>query len=367
MDTSTNPNVAENGRKALYDKFLEDLSSRGEDDEAPATKLQSLCRMNPSPNNVDYYAPDEARLFTPDERRQFLSRVYEPVLNREKVYGFGHDEKTLKMSLLNEKTPDPIKLLGVVGMLGVGKTALCRLILDEEEVKQHYFPRILVTVSESEEPKSMEKVAERMLEHLGVDEETIDSISKENKLPGLLYALHLRLKGKKFLLVLDDVKEEDEYYEKLASCIRDGHGFPKGYGGAVILNGRHEEAIKKIVGERKVHRVELLSGQDDCWKIYQTLALGEDGIHMYGRVEVDPSEQVKEELKKKCGGLPLAARIMGELKHREKAAAFKTLGEAKHQNDTAKTSGEGPNDAAKPSGEDDSRGTASASTLEPKP
>ncbi|KAE8693196.1 hypothetical protein F3Y22_tig00110816pilonHSYRG00072 [Hibiscus syriacus] len=77
---------------------------------------------------------------------------------------------------------------------------------------------------------------------------------------GLLYALHLRPEGKKFLIVLDDIKQEDEYYEKLASCLRDGHGFPKPYGGAAILNGRHEEPIKKIVEERNVHRLQLLSG-----------------------------------------------------------------------------------------------------------
>ncbi|XP_039012608.1 probable disease resistance protein At4g19060 [Hibiscus syriacus] len=165
------------------------------------------------------------------------------------IYGFDSGEMTLKMWLR-----DSLKLLGVVGMLGVGKTALCRLILDAVEVKQRYFPRFLITMSESREPRSMEEVVKRMLEHLGVKDNEV------NKLPGLLYALHLRPEGKKFLIVLDDIKQEDEYYEKLASCLRDGHGFPKPYGGAAILNGRHEEPIKKIVEERNVHRLQLLSG-----------------------------------------------------------------------------------------------------------
>ncbi|KAL4346660.1 hypothetical protein GQ457_17G019830 [Hibiscus cannabinus] len=357
MSSRTNPDQSDNSSQVLYDSFMKELSN---DDEPPASMLQSLCRMNSSTETVEYPVggdPDEPRNFTEDEIRQFLKRIYEPVLNPEKVHGFGYDEKTLKMWLLNEKTRDSFKLLGVVGMLGVGKTALCRLILNEKDVKQHYFPRILVTLSESEE---LEKVVERMLEHLGVEERIIDTISRENKLPGLLYALHLRLNGKKFLIVLDNVNEKDGYYEKLVSCLKDGHGFPKAYGGAVILNGRHEEAIKKIVGEGNVHGVELLSCHDDCWEIYQTLALGEDGIHMYPR-SGEASQEVKEELKKKCGGLPLAARIMGELKYREKTTAH-TVAEQDPTGNTAKTSGEGA--------KQDSPDAASASTgssLEPKP
>ncbi|KAK8485168.1 hypothetical protein V6N13_076845 [Hibiscus sabdariffa] len=360
MNSRTNPDQSDNSSQVLYDAFIKELSN---DDEVPAPMLQSLCRMNSSTETVEYSAagdPDRVRNFNEDEIRQFLDRIYEPVLNPEKVHGFGYDEKTLKMWLLNEKTRDSFRLLGVVGMLGVGKTALCRLILNEKDVKQHYFPRILVTLSESKEPKSMEKVVERMLEHLGVEEGIIDTISRENKLPGLLYALHLRLKGKKFLIVLDDVNEKDPYYEMLACCLRDGHGFPKAHGGAVILNGRHEKAIKKIVGEGNVHGVELLSCHDDCWEIYQTLALGEDGIHLHPRIG-EASQEVKEELKKKCGGLPLAARIMGELKYREKKTAS-TVTEQDPTENTAKTSGEGakqdsPDAASAPTG----------SSLEQKP
>lgn len=325
-------------KKALYDEYRDEIDEHDKGSPGKDALSRENCRFfdclhNPS----DYSLADGERVseedsdpdsFTlePEEIPQFLDKIYHPV-NLNKVRGFDYDEKTLKMLLLNEKSQqDELKLLGVVGMVGVGKTTLCRLILEEEEVKQSYFPRLLIKMS-----SSMGMVVETMLGHLGVEVDEIkDSIDKNNKLPGLLYALHLKLEGKKFLIVLDDVKEEDEYYEKpisdvkkegeycekLISCLKSGHGFPKGYGGAVILNGRNEGAIKNIVGERNLHRLQLLFDPRDCWKIYQSLALGDDDDRRDARTDHIPIKP-NTELMKKCGGLPLVARIMGELKQRQ--------------------------------------------------
>ncbi|KAG4117100.1 hypothetical protein ERO13_D12G207500v2 [Gossypium hirsutum] len=343
---SSNQNASTDGsreKKALYDEFLDELP---EDDKGPPRynvlsreKCWFFDRSNNPSGSMDYSAADGAGEGVSEEDLHsdsfnlkeediplFLNKIYQPV-ELGKVHGFDYDEMTLKMLLLNEKSQqDELKLLGVVGMVGVGKTTLCRLILEEEQVKQNYFPRLLITMS-----GSMEKVVENMLGHLGVElDEIKNSIANENKLPGLLYALHLKLEGKKFLIVLDNVKEEDEYYEKpisdvkkegeycdkLISFLKSGHGFPKGYGGAVILNGRNEEAIKEIVGERNLHRLQLLSDPNDCWYIYRSSAFGDSDHPDALTNEILPSKP-NQELKKKCGGLPLVVRIMGELKQRQ--------------------------------------------------
>ncbi|MBA0744228.1 hypothetical protein Gogos_006863 [Gossypium gossypioides] len=335
---SSNQNASTDGsreKKPLYDEFRDEFP---EDDKGRPSRYDVFsrenCRFFDRSNNpsgsMDYSAADKAGGVSEEDSFNlkeediplFLNNIYQPV-KLDKVRGFDYDKETFKMLLLNEKSQqDELKLLGVVGMVGVGKTTLCRLILEEEQVKQSYFPRLLITMS-----GSMEKVVENMLEHLGVElDEIKNSIANENKLPGLLYALHLKLEGKKFLIVLDNVKEEDEYYEKqlsdvkkegeycdkLISCLKSGHGFPKGYGGAVILNGRNEKAIKDIVGERNLHRLQLLSDPNDCWYIYRSSAFG-DSDHLDALTDEIPIKP-NEELNKKCGGLPLMARIMGELK-----------------------------------------------------
>ncbi|XVF11130.1 hypothetical protein REPUB_Repub07fG0242400 [Reevesia pubescens] len=299
-------------KEVLYDKFLESLP---EDDGVSSPfniteKFQSCCHIKTSSGSThpSTASGGDSNDLTPEMQQLFLNKIYAPV-ERSRVHGFDYDEKSLTMLLLNERNQDSLNLIGVVGVLGVGKTTLGRLIFTEEAVKQHYVPRIWISMSE--EPKSMEKVVERLLEQLGVED--INFISNVHKLPGLLYALHLQLKGKRFLIFLDDVQEKDEYYKKLEDCLRIGNGFPipNGCGGAVIVTSRNEEAIKKMVGEQNLHRLLPLSDPESCWPIYQTLASGKDGVQV-------ASKEVQEELKKKCGGLPLAARIMGELKHQEK-------------------------------------------------
>ncbi|XP_022737775.1 probable disease resistance protein At5g45440 [Durio zibethinus] len=310
-------------KEILYDEFLKTLPK--DDEESSPSYIQetikSLCPKITTSGSADHsiknYGGDGIQeesdpglgLTTDEKKKQFLEKIYEPVEQSE-VQGFDYDEKSLKMLLLNEKSQDSIKLIGVVGVLGVGKTTLCRLIFNEEEVKQRFVPRIWISMSE--ELKSMEDVVKRMLEHLGVEEEIIESISNDHKLPGLLYSLHLKLKGKRFLIVFDDVRNKEEYYEKLESCLRDGHGFPKGSGGAVIVSSRNQEAIKKMVEEQNLHRLLPLSDPDCCWGIYRD---PDDSKGEKDSTRLEVMKEVKEELKKKCGGFPLAARIMREINH----------------------------------------------------
>ncbi|WRX17911.1 NB-ARC - like 10 [Theobroma cacao] len=306
-------------KKALYDQFLDELPA---DDETPSKwRIPGLGHSrSPSTGSTDDSNKGEEGVSEGEsiasprpmpDTKEFLEKIYEPV-GRSKVHGFDYDIMSLKMLLLDERSQYSFKLVGVVGMLGVGKTTLCRLILDEEEVKQRFVPRFWITMPSDEEPNSMEKVVERMLERLGVEEEIITSISKNHELPGLLYALHLHLKGKRYLILLDGVRAKDDYYEHLISCLRDGHGFPKAYGGAVMVTSRDEEAVKTMVGEQNLHRLLPLSNPDSCWPIYQNL----DSVAQVSGSEA--SKEVKEELLKKCGGLPLAARILRELKDLEK-------------------------------------------------
>ncbi|OMO93476.1 NB-ARC domain-containing protein [Corchorus olitorius] len=151
-------------------------------------------------------------------------------------------------------------------MVGVGKTALARSIFDEEEVKQ----RVALCSSPAIE---RQKISD----------------------------------------LLDDVREEGEYYGKLESCLRNGHGFPTGHGGAVIVTSRKEESVTKMVEKENLHlhRLVPISDSESCWPIYQNMALA-DVIKTQDTSSSDTPKEVKDELKNKCGGLPLAARIMGD-------------------------------------------------------
>ncbi|KAJ4720902.1 Disease resistance protein [Melia azedarach] len=280
------------------------------------------------------------------------------------VHGFENEELSL-IKMLFKHGDGQFKAIGVAGMSGVGKTTLCQKIFNREDVKCQFAPRVWVCLSRLRNNDKNLKVGavKRILEHLGIEEDSIDSFNKGYGLDGLLYILHQQLIGKRYLIVLDDFQntQEKEWCENLNSCSGNGkkwgehisNGLPKGYGGTVIITSRNEEFTKKIVGEENFHQLQPLSDPDSCWSIYKDSVEAEGGkLNSHTSKELreelkkfendikltekqDPSsakvteikatmtetegklmEQIKaeEELKRKCGGLPLVAKLMGKLK-----------------------------------------------------
>ncbi|GAB4857007.1 hypothetical protein Ancab_014919 [Ancistrocladus abbreviatus] len=135
-------------------------------------------------------------------------------------------------------------------------------------------------------------------------------------LGGLLWALHRKLTGKKYLIVLDGVFNsfDDPWFGILGSRFekgatathkwedRLGFGFPKGEEGAVIVTGRSEKAVKNMVGEENCYRLLPLKDIKSCWQIYKEAA-EEDG-------------DLKQLVFKKYEGLPLAAKMMGQIRNK---------------------------------------------------
>ena len=98
----------------------------------------------------------------------------------------------------------------------------------------------------------------------------------------------------------------------------------KGYGGVVIVTSRNEDVAKKMVGEENLLQLQPLSDPESCWSIYKDSVVAEG-------VEFISQEQLKEKLKSKCGGLPLAAKLMGKVKADQQRNAAAQAQDASHQ------------------------------------
>ncbi|KAH7545885.1 hypothetical protein FEM48_Zijuj01G0141000 [Ziziphus jujuba var. spinosa] len=235
-----------------------------------------------------------------------------------KVHGFDEDAIIVKKLLLSRTNEDGFKAIAIVGTKGIGKTTLSQMIFNKPEVKTHFLPRIWVSMSnddndddddDDQDPKRA--IVKRMLISLGVEKKTV---SESHGLRDLLFALYLQLVGKKYLIVLDDARDKDSWYEQLNSggladdkkCeTRFGDGLPKGYGGRVIVTSRNEELAKTMVGEKNLHHLLPLTSKS-CWAIFKD-AVNDD---TYNPPNV---EDLQMEVKQKCGGIPLAAKMMGEM------------------------------------------------------
>ncbi|XP_010481569.1 PREDICTED: probable disease resistance protein At5g45490 isoform X2 [Camelina sativa] len=276
-----------------------------------------------------------------------------------KIHGFENEIKSLKHFLLDQKVNKEFKSLVIVGEYGVGKTALCKMIFNDKDVTSVYAPRIWVSMDrkkgqnnnpEKERLHGKIYVLKKILTALGVEDSILETIRRdannevkenqenasnqkageidrdtadEKELSALLYALHLSLRWKKYLIVFDDVREEDHWdeilqndEEKLKKEKKWGKylsdGFPKGSGGRVIYTTRNEDekdtlAKKLVAEEHEIHRLWPLTDTGSVWNIY------EEALIKNGEKPPRNDKKCIDELMNKSRGLPLAASLLAEL------------------------------------------------------
>ncbi|XP_010055455.1 probable disease resistance protein At5g45490 [Eucalyptus grandis] len=228
-----------------------------------------------------------------------------------RVHGFDNEVVNLKTKLLRPGKPSD-QAIAIIGTSGVGKTTLAQLVYNKQEVKSHFLPRIWVSLSPqpNEAENTREAIAKKLLTRLGVETDIISSIDSHG-FRGLLYALHLQLLGKRYLIVLDDVRDTNPWHD-----VWDGpDGLPKGNGGSVVITSRAEKVTNTMDGEDNVIRLQPLTDPESCWCIFR------DEVEKDGeKLNDDEIRKLKPAVTKKSAGLPLAAKVMGEIFYEKRKA-----------------------------------------------
>ena len=207
------------------------------------------------------------------------------------VYGRDDDREAVLMLLVSEdangENPDVVP---VVGMGGVGKTTLAQLVYNHRRVQKRFDLKAWVCVSED---FSVLKLTKVILEGFG-------SKPASDNLDQLL--LKERLHGKKFLLVLDDVWNEDyAEWEKLLTPLKCGAQ------GSKILVTTRNESVASVMRTVPTHHLKELT-EDSCWSLFAKHAFrGENPTAHEELLEIGRA------IARKCKGLPLAAVTLGGL------------------------------------------------------
>ncbi|XP_010273639.1 PREDICTED: putative disease resistance protein At3g14460 [Nelumbo nucifera] len=237
----------------------------------------------------------EGRMINEMVRRPRTSSL----LDESCFYGRETDKAKIIARLLmvdgidNEKN---FEVLPIVGMGGLGKTTLAQSIFNDENVEKHFKLRAWVCVSEEVDTV---KITKAILESA-----TRDAVSLSDLDP-LQCLLKDTLNKKRFLIVLDDVWNEDPHAWDILRV-----PFTNGEKGSRIIVTTRSERVSSIMGTLPVHRLNGLENEF-CWSIFRKSAFLND-------ITLNAHPNLKEIGKKivnKCKGVPLAVKSLGGLLH----------------------------------------------------
>ncbi|KAM4082221.1 hypothetical protein ACJW30_11G154800 [Castanea mollissima] len=181
----------------------------------------------------------------------------------------------------------------IVGMGGIGKTTLARLIYNDKRVEEYFDLKAWVCVSENFDSF---KIAKAIFEQVTSSACDIQDISLlQNKMKE-------KFMEKKIFLVLDDVWNES-YNDsvELLKVFRCGAKETK-----IIVTTRSEKVASNVRTVAAFHLKQL--SDEECWSLFEKHAF------INGKASEFPIlEDIGKKIVQKCKGLPLAAKTLGGL------------------------------------------------------
>ncbi|XP_042026634.1 putative disease resistance protein RGA1 [Salvia splendens] len=208
----------------------------------------------------------------------------------------GRDDDVPKLvHMLTQTLPRErmFSILALVGMGGMGKTTLTRKVFNHESLKARFGSLIWVHVSQTFDPISLfNKIYSTLTSNTGDRVEIKEVILKR---------LKEVLKSKTYILVLDDVWNED--VSMWEDFINSMSGVTSTMGNSILITTRSEK-VASIVHPFHIHHLNGLS-DEESWSIIKGKTFDENGEVPSG------FEMIGKKIAKRCKGLPLAANIVG--------------------------------------------------------
>ncbi|XP_038877687.1 putative disease resistance protein RGA1 [Benincasa hispida] len=209
-----------------------------------------------------------------------------------KVRGREAEFQEILKLVIESSNEHEMSVISIVGMGGLGKTTLAKMVFNHDAIKGHFDKTIWVCVSK---PFIVMKILEAIFQG------STNTCSGLNSKEALLKRLREAMQGKRYFLVLDDVWDKDNgLWDELSGCLKQINGKS---GNCVMVTTRSVE-VATMVNTVSVHHLKELS-DDQCWVLFKESA-NVNQLSMNSKIEI-----VKDLLVRKMGGVPLVAKVLG--------------------------------------------------------
>ncbi|KAG8373772.1 hypothetical protein BUALT_Bualt11G0059900 [Buddleja alternifolia] len=220
------------------------------------------------------------------------SRQTSSLVNELEIYGREEEKQMIIQELVDSRhEQDDLSVYAIWGMGGLGKTTLAQMVYNDERTKNNFQLRIWVCVSDD---FSIQRLVREIIESIqgrGCNVSGLDPLQ---------CLLQEKLRGRKFLLVLDDVWNENQrMWDGLKEVLRCGSK------GSTLMVTTRIEKVASMMATVSPYKIGYLS-DDDSWSLFKQRAFAtgeeEENLVAIGKVIV-----------KKCGAVPLAINALGSL------------------------------------------------------
>ncbi|XP_027166516.1 putative disease resistance protein RGA3 [Coffea eugenioides] len=234
--------------------------------------------------------------------RSDRSSTTDPFVDDSSIVGRSEEvNKVVNLLTSSEKDGNNLSVIGIVGMAGLGKTTIAQLVYQNEKVLRHFDQKLWIHVSEDFD---VERLLNKMVESLTG---TNPNLTVAEAIVGKLNEV---LKSKRFLLVLDDVWNEDaEKWDRMRKCLR---GIGASDESRIIVTTRNQTVVSIMQASFTCPLGILSAG--DSWELFEKIAFG----HGCAAVKTPELINIGRKIVAKCGGVPLAVKAIGGLLYSKK-------------------------------------------------
>lgn len=203
---------------------------------------------------------------------------------------FGEEGENIREKITSGS--ERLEIVSIVGMAGVGKTTLANSVFQHFSGTNHFRVIARCTITQS---YRMESLYREILKHITKEAKDLDKL-EEGDLGQMLYQ---RLRGRKFLIFMDDIWNIRPLKSMSASLPDDGNG------SRIILTSRFDNiASSQSNWMSTIHRLSPLSNKK-AWELLQAKVFGN------GNCPQELVEVGEEEITRICSGLPLLVDVIG--------------------------------------------------------